>query len=237
MFGTFYYELLDWTTDDSTPNPCYDNPKCTIMITSSHNAMGNADQSDGFWQGRTYPWISSSMTMGILGQNFKKFVGIPRTGSFNYANIIGGNGCVGFFYKTGKFMDIDVLRLPGSVCAIPPEETNACEIKTPQLTLNHGVLAPEQLNDNTVTESLLLSCNQTTNIQLYISENTGGVRLRSDGSLFSNLKLNGQPANKGIALQVGPAGTRVQVSSVLRTVGNVEAGPFQGSAVALLALP
>lgn len=134
-------------------------------------------------------------------------------------------------------MDPVIPRLPGSICAIPPEEKNTCEIKTPQLTLNHGVLAPEQLNNNTATDSLLLACNQKTNIQLYISEGTGGVMLRSDGSLFSNLKLNGQPASKGIALSVGPTGTSVQVSSVLRTVGNVEAGPFQGSAVALLALP
>ncbi|MNG66946.1 hypothetical protein D3C79_252460 [compost metagenome] len=236
IFGTFYYELLDWTTDDNTPNPCYKKPKCKIAITSSHNAGLSDLDSDGTWTGNTTPWVSDSETIGILGQNFKRFVGVPRSGKFDYHNIF-GNSCVGFFYSMNTFWEPSAYRLPGSICAIPPAETNACEIKTPQLTLNHGVLAPEQLNNNTVTDSLLLSCNQKTDIQLYISENTGGVMLRSDGSLFSNLKLNGQPASKGIALSVEPTGTSVQVSSVLRTVGNVEAGPFQGSAVAMLAIP
>lgn len=237
MTGTFYYDLLDWATNDSTPNPCYKKPKCKIAITSSHNTDLYDNHSDGSWSGNKHPWVSDSETIGILGQNFKQFVGIPRSGSFTYNNILGGNGCVGVFYSMNTFWEPSVYRLPGSICAIPPDETNACEIKTPQLTLDHGVLAPEQLNNHTVTDSLLLSCNQTTAIQLYIAENAGGVMLRSDGSLFSNLKLNGQPANKGIALSVGPTGTTVQVSSVLRAVGNIEAGVFEGSAVALLALP
>ncbi|WP_199636764.1 exotoxin [Serratia sp. PAMC26656] len=236
-FGTFYYELLDWTTDDNTPNPCYRNSKCEILLTSNHNTIGIPSDTGGYWSANGNSWVSNSATMGILGQNFKQFVGIPRSGSFTYSNILGGSSCVGMFYRTGGILGTNITRLPGSICAIPPEEKNACEIKTPQLTLDHGVLAPEQLNNNTATGSLLLSCNQTTKIQLYISENTGGVILRSDGSLFSNLTLNGQPASKGIALQVGPTGTTVQVSSVLRAVGNVEAGVFQGSAVALLSLP
>ncbi|KYQ99566.1 exotoxin [Serratia plymuthica] len=237
MFGEFYYELIDWTTDDNTPNPCYKKPKCKIAITSNHNTSFSDSDSDGSWTGNRHPWVSDSETIGILGENFKQFVGIPRSGKFSYANIFGGNGCVGFFYSMNTIWENFPSRLPGSICAIPPEETNACEIKTPQLMLDHGVLAPEQLNNHTVTGSLLLSCSQTTNIQLYISEGTGGVMLRNDGSLFSNLKLNGQPANKGIVLQAGPTGTTVQVSSVLRAVGNIEAGIFQGSAVALLALP
>ncbi|QQT84774.1 exotoxin [Serratia plymuthica] len=235
--GMFYYDLIDWTTDDNTPNPCYKKPKCKIAITSSHNASFSDYDSDGSWTGNKNPWVSDSEKIGILGQNFKQFVGIPRSGKIQYNNILGGSGCVGIFYSMNTLWESSVFRLPGSICAIPPDEKNACEIKTPQLTLDHGVLAPEQLNNHSVTDSLLLSCHQTTNIQLYISENTGGVMLLSDGSLFSNLKLNGQPANKGIVLQVGPNGTTVQVSSVLRAVGNVEAGIFQGSAVALLALP
>ncbi|CAI1904168.1 exotoxin [Serratia plymuthica] len=234
--GRFYYEMIDWTTDDNTPNPCYKKSNCMLMITSSHNYMLSTNDTDGFWKADKNPWVSNSETMGILGQNFKQFVGVPRSGNFPYASLTGARGCVSVFYTTRSVIG-GLNRLPGSICAMPPDETNACEIKTPQLMLDHGVLAPEQLNNNTVTDSLLLSCHQTTEIELYISENTGGVMLRSDGSLFSNLKLNGQPANKGITLKVGPTGTTVQVSSVLRAVGNIEAGIFQGSAVALLALP
>ncbi|MGN7974975.1 MrpH family fimbial adhesin [Serratia sp. 22264] len=235
--GTFDYELIDWFTNDNTPNPCYKKPKCKIAISSNHNPTLIDLYSDGSWTGNKNPWVSDSETIGILGQNFKQFVGIPRSGKIQYNNILGGSGCVGVFYSMNTLWEPSAFRLPGSICAIPPDETNACEIKTPQLTLDHGVLAPEQLNNHSVTDSLLLSCHQTTNIQLYITENAGGIMLRSDGSLFSNLKLNGQPANKGIVLQVGPTGTTVQVSSVLRAVGNVEPGIFQGSAVALLALP
>lgn len=238
MFGTFYYDLLDWGTDDITPNPCYQNPRCRLLLTSSHNSTADRYDSDGVWNAAQNPWVSDSETIGELGKSFKQYVGIPRSGSFSYANILGGSGCVGFFYTTARFgSGAYPNRLPSSVCAIPPEEQNACNIVMPQINLDHGILEEGNLNNNKVSSALAVTCTKMTNILLYINEGDGGVQLRSDGSLYSNLLLNEQPAKNGIALQAGPSGAVVQISSVLRKVGDVSPGPFQGSAVAILALP
>lgn len=236
MSGTFYYEMLDWTTDDETPNPCYNNTRCKLLITSSHNAsVDEGVASDGVWKASSSPWVANSRSIGELGENFKKFVSVPRTGSFLYNNILGGAGCVGIFYSESLFGSLN--RLPNSVCAIPPEEKNACSILTPQITLNHGALSLNEINNHKVTESLMLSCDKKTSVILFVNEGTDGMALNGNRTLLSNLQINGSPANKGISLVVGPAGEVVQISSILQSVGDILPGDFQASAVAIMAMP
>ncbi|MGB8664879.1 MAG: exotoxin [Serratia inhibens] len=237
--GTFYYDLLGWDVNDMTQNPCYQNSRCSIMITSSHNNATLTSEADGIWSANKYPWVLNSVTVGELGGNFKQYVGIPRSGKFDYFNAFGGSGCVGLFYNISGSWGVPntFKRFPSSICAIPPEEQNACNIVMPQINLNHGILEEDSIDNNKVSSALAVTCTKMTNILLYINAGDGGVQLRSDGSLYSNLLLNEQPAKNGIALQAGPSGAVVQISSVLRKVGDVPPGPFQGSAVAILALP
>ncbi|VEA61611.1 Uncharacterised protein [Serratia plymuthica] len=131
-----------------------------------------------------------------------------------------------FFYNIASSWGVPntFKRLPSSICAIPPEEQNACNIVMPQINLDHGILEEGNLNNNKVSIALAVTCTKMTNILLYINEGDGGVQLRSDGSLYSNLLLNGQSAKNGIVLQAAPSGAVVQISSVLRKVGDVSPG-------------
>ncbi|HAT4919954.1 TPA: exotoxin [Serratia marcescens] len=235
LWGKFYYEMLEWTTDDNKPNPCYNNLNCTMMITSSYNASGYPSDSDGYWEASKVSWVASSRTMGELGENFKRNVGLPRAGGFAYNRyLIVGGACVGLFYRSDVVGVIK--RMPGSICANPPEGNVSCDIVTPSLTLNHGVINIGEVEGNTASESLNITCNKKSNIQLFISEGVNGLALNETGTLRTNLKINGQPAGPGVDLVIEPTGRVVQVSSTLKSVGDISPGVFNASAVAVLSI-
>jgi len=236
LWGVFHYEMLDWTTDDDKPNPCYNNSDCRIMITSSYNKSGFSTDADGYWLASKFPWVSSSRTMGELGESFRKNVGLPRVGAFNYNRyLIVGGACVGLFYAKDSMSSI--TRMPGSICATPPEGDVSCDIETPNLTLNHGAINLGEVDGNTVYDSLKITCNKKTNVDVFISEGAIGVALNKEGTLISNIKVNGYPAGKGVRIVVEPTGEIVQVSSTLKSVGDISPGVFHAVAVAVLSIP
>ncbi|HGM6822565.1 TPA: exotoxin [Serratia marcescens] len=236
LWGVFYYEMLEWTTEDEKPNPCYNNLNCTIMITSSYNVSGFRDDTDGYWSASNVSWVANSRTMGELGENFKRNVGLPRTGRFPYNRyLIVGGACVGLFYRSDVAGSIK--RMPGSICANPPEGNVSCDIETPNLTLNHGAVNLGELVGNTVYEPLRITCNKKTNVDVFISEGAAGVALNKEATLISNIKINGYPAGQGVRVVVEPTGEIVQVSSTLKSVGDISPGVFNAVAVAVLSIP
>lgn len=62
--------------------------------------------------------------------------------------------------------------------------------------------------------------------------NSYGIRLKSDGSLYSEIKDNGKDATSGITVSVtNNASTLLNISSTLKAGGADVPGPFNGSTV------
>ncbi|EMW1017774.1 hypothetical protein AAEK50_004723 [Serratia marcescens] len=63
------------------------------------------------------------------------------------------------------------------------------------------------------------------------------MALNKEATLISNIKINGYPAGQGVRIVVEPTGEIVQVSSTLKSVGDISPGVFNAVAVAVLSIP
>lgn len=120
----------------------------------------------------------------------------------------------------------------------PPLPPLSCTING-DINLAHGVLNQDSLNGNTKSVYVQVSCNRDANVKITARANNGGdvVTLRSDGSLKSKLQVNSIAGATGATLRVpGGNGTSVMFSSTLMSTGNVVAGNFSGSAVAVVTI-
>ncbi|CAI1173706.1 Uncharacterised protein [Serratia plymuthica] len=107
------------------------------------------------------------------------------------------------------------------------------------INLAHGVLDQNDLNGNAKSVYVQVSCNREATVKVTARANNGGdvVTLRSDGSLKSKLQVNSIAGATGATLRVpGGNGTSVMFSSTLISTGNVVAGNFSGSAVAVVTI-
>jgi hypothetical protein len=183
--------------------------------------------------------------MGDLGKALKSRFSIPFSGTTRHSgNTIATEECVGFFYRAGGnsgSYDSDTNNssfsghpmLPGSVCGVAPAPSGTCDFTQQVLTLDHGVLARQELEGNEVTETVNLTCSLPMTLKLYIFD-ADKLELRSDGSLYSELYINDStPGEDGLTIDVSDQ-TQVSVKSMLHTNGSVEAGEFSGSTVMMI---
>lgn len=127
-----------------------------------------------------------------------------------------------------------VIPDPGT----PPPPPLSCAI-TGEITLAHGILDSDSINSQTKNVNVLVSCTRAATVRITAKANSGGdiVTLRADGSLKSQLKVNGINGATGTTVAVpGSAGSNVQFSSTLISNGEVAGGNFSGSAVALVTI-
>ena len=101
------------------------------------------------------------------------------------------------------------------------------------MNLNHGTLTRQELEGHEVSETVSISCTTSQTLKLFIYS-ADNVQLRDDGSLYSELYMNGNVlGTAGFTLDVAEQ-ENVTVKSVLRTNGSVAAGEFSGSTVMLI---
>ncbi|RYM49059.1 hypothetical protein BSQ96_20705 [Serratia proteamaculans] len=95
------------------------------------------------------------------------------------------------------------------------------------------------LNGNARSVYAQVSCNREATVRITAQANNGGdvVTLRSDGSLKSKLQVNNISGASGATVRVPSGnGTSVMFTSTLISNGNVSAGAFSGSAVAVVTI-
>lgn len=120
----------------------------------------------------------------------------------------------------------------------PPTPPLSCDIDG-TVNLAHGILNNNVLDGNTKAMYSRVHCTRSATVKITVISNLGGdiVKLRTDGSLLSQLKVNGVNGVSGVTVPVpGPGGVNVQFSSTLITSGDVSPGDFSGSAVALVSI-
>ncbi|MEB6541872.1 hypothetical protein MXM81_22630 [Serratia plymuthica] len=120
----------------------------------------------------------------------------------------------------------------------PPLPPLSCTING-DINLAHGVLNQDNVNGNTKSVYAQVSCNREATVKITALANNGGdvVTLRPDGSLKTKLQVNNIAGATGATVRVpGSNGTSVLFSSTLSSNGNVAAGNFSASAVAVVAI-
>lgn len=242
----YSFTIADWDENDSTPNPCYGLTACTLFIGHRHNASGTSGSGIvRSWGAGTYPFITKSETLGELGKQLKSIFSLPFSATTNHqANTVATEECVGIFYAMGKNLGnhssvVNVTAfeghpmLPGSICGAAPAPSGSCDFNQEALTLDHGTLSRKELEGHEVSEVVNISCTTSQTLKLYIYS-AARVKLREDGSLYSELYMNGNVlGTSGFTLDVEAQGN-FTVKSILRTNGTPEAGEFSGSTVMLI---
>lgn len=119
--------------------------------------------------------------------------------------------------------------------------TNCAPVKSPPVncnlngnaTINHNTLSDNALNGAQASTTLSLLCAGSASVIVKASRtNSYGVRLRSDDSLYSEVKINGKDATAGINVAVeNNMSVPINVSSTLKARGAVAPGYFSGATI------
>ncbi|HDZ3441791.1 hypothetical protein I5K02_27980 [Pseudomonas aeruginosa] len=106
-------------------------------------------------------------------------------------------------------------------------------------TIDHGNIKDSEVMGSSSEVTLGVSCSGGTSVTLTASETDSyGLRLRSDGSLYTRLTFNEKNASNGLVIPV-QAGVEslVRVKSTLIKRGGVEPGAFSGSTIITISPP
>lgn len=239
-FGIRYYFLVhNWTVTERERNPCVStDPQvntCTIMLSIR-------DSTDGYtWLYDTWkvPIRRSSSGSGeLLSDLQKQGFTIPLSGSIlvpsdyppstlclalSYA--YSGPSVGGIF---GRWGDCNRVSAPPLHCDI-----------TGNFNIDHKKVFETELDGATASTQLNVMCSGPSSVTVTASRtDPKGVQLRSDGSLYSRITVNGKDATSGINVRLpdGQNGT-LNIRSRLSSVGTVNPGPFSGSTVITVSPP
>lgn len=127
---------------------------------------------------------------------------------------------------------------PIGPCAPVKKPPLQCEIRG-NTTINHENVSDAAINGNEATVTLQLTCTGVSSVIASASkENTSGVKLRADGSLYSKLTIDGKALANGVPIKVEEGmPTPIFIKSTLSSNGTVQPGPFSGSTVLAISPP
>lgn len=220
---------IDWSTNDTTRTTCVFNSWCNVYFDI---VLNNSLVSNGrirTWtltdQDTRIPGRSGALTLGdvITILNWKGDLRMPYSSSIllrNRPNVM-----------TWCFR-LTISEVPISNCAPAPAPPLTCDI-VGDTTIDHKLLLDTALNGAQASTRLNIKCNSSLRVTVRATRtNSYGVRLRSDDSLYSEVKINNQDATDGVSMSVTNDVDRgLYITSTLVTRGAVAAGPFSGSTV------
>lgn len=229
--GDLSYQVIisSWDVNDNTPNPCYNSASpCNVQPNHAHTPSNQGEKS---YYLIDQIKINQYQTIGQIGAAFIKEFPLPHPFSIgHYGPQLGGSECLGFFYYEGDHHTANHKLLPGSQCVPPmPAEPNC--IINGNSNIKHGTLLANEVNGNKKETTLNISCTQDVAMSVYFQGSVNdNIQLRSDGSLESEITLNGHKGVDGVKLEVkANIISPLNIASTLIQHGDISEGPFKGS--------
>jgi hypothetical protein len=144
--------------------------------------------------------------------------------------------CYAFVYKIAGGANNFASPFPGQSCIGPSPPNNECKVDAGAVTLDHGELATDAVNGHRKNENVRISCTYPANANLAILSKDANekIMLKNDNSLYSTVTIDGVSGVSGKKINIPQGGTTINLESTLHTVGNVEAGPFSGTAILVI---
>ena len=218
-----YFTINDWSANDTMPTGCIRGVQCSlgyVIYPDDSLAYGFGDS----------PYVNvtayGKFTMGDLFPLFQKKYGysMPISKMTRMDSKDLGKSCLGLIMGN--------LAAKVSNCARIRSAAVRCDI-TGNTTIDHKMLLDSALNGAQASTQLNLKCDSSASVTVKATRtNSYGVRLRSDDSLYSEVKINSQDATNGINLSVqNNLSSPIYITSTLITRGTVAAGAFSGSTV------
>lgn len=142
------------------------------------------------------------------------------------------------FAQGYSYSNMGGIIAPVGPCVKVKTPALQCDI-TGNTSINHRDVFDDAINGNEATTRLQLTCTGISQaVATAAKEDALGVKLRSDGSLYSVLTINGQPAAAGVKIKVGESlPANINLKSTLSQKKAVAPGEFSGSTVLTISLP
>ncbi|MHC2144083.1 MrpH family fimbial adhesin [Pseudomonas sp. 210_17 TE3656] len=187
----------------------------------------------------TYNWEVKPKTSMTDIRNQMKGFSIPFQGSLFVPkdSRVSDNFCISFAHGY-RWPGVGGAIGPVGPCAKVTKPALQCEIKG-NTTIDHNNVSDAAIDGNEASVTLQLTCTGTSSVIASASkENTSGVKLRADGSLYSKLTIDGKAPANGVPVKVEEGlPTPIFIKSTLSSNGTVEPGPFSGSTVLTISPP
>ncbi|MNO57633.1 hypothetical protein D3C76_481740 [compost metagenome] len=237
----YYFTVNNWTTNDNSRSPCIQpspgSTTCVVEVTANQSPFTTSSVGTSLsWD---VPLRSGYSTMGQLLVDLQsKGFRIPLNGSVLVPyNSVTDDLCITFTYAAiGPSIGGAVSRFGPCTPVMAP--TLQCQL-TGDTTINHKNLSDNEVNGAKASTQLNLQCQGPSSVTVSTSRTDySGVKLRSDGSLYSKITINGMDAYRGIDVQVSKGQiAKLNITSTLSTRGTVAPGEFSGSTVISISPP
>ncbi|OQV66365.1 hypothetical protein AK51_09460 [Serratia nematodiphila DZ0503SBS1] len=111
-----------------------------------------------------------------------------------------------------------------------------CDLAEKEIELRHGVLRDEEVNGQTVSTSLHVTCSSKYPVRIMSADRDGSVYFNGGKQFRSELKIDGKDLGEGKVVEATPQGVTLTLSSTLMGYdGSI--GVFQGSKAIIVSLP
>ncbi|MBL3523564.1 hypothetical protein IM876_12860 [Serratia plymuthica] len=139
-------------------------------------------------------------------------------------------------YALGYQISQSYIALPGQGCIGPTPPNNECKVDSGSVILDHGELTTDKVNGNRKNVSVRISCTLPANADLviYSKDANEKIMLKNDNSLYSTVTIDGISGPAGKTINIPQGGVTINLESTLHTVGNVQAGPYSGTAILVI---
>ena len=238
----YYFTVENWSTSDPAPSQCRsENPgisTCVVALAMRLNPTTAQTTGKGYeWR---VPIGRGKATMGDMLTTLNGYgFSMPFKGSIlvGKQSTASSDMCISFSTSTIGAAIGGIINLFGP-CARIMTPMLQCEISGDN-TIDHKNLPDTQLDGATASLQLKVMCKGQSSVTVTATPTDYfGVKLRSDGSLYSRITVNGRDASYGIYLPVGDnQATLVDITSTLITHGTVAPGSFSGSTVITISPP
>lgn len=225
----YFYTVNNWTVHDPERTYCGDRDwgkACVVIETVMFDSVPQSTANMGGWK---IPFqTGDTVTMGdiLLRLNAQGVFNIPWRTSVLVDGYSYNPVCIKLQIATGSITE------PITACAPLKAPPVKCDLYG-KTNIGHGTLSDNALEGAQASTRLNLSCSGSTSVSVKATRtNSYGVRLRSDNSLYSEVKINQKDATNGINVATSSSGSAaIDVTSTLRARGSVAPGAFSGSTV------
>jgi hypothetical protein len=230
----YYFTVTSWEGGGHYVCNDMSASSCTLYLVG---AQGPGDAYAMVFS--TYGWeVKPGASMTYIRNQMKGF-SIPFQGDLFVpkGSRVSDNFCISF--ASGyRWTGVGGAVVPVGPCAKVTKPALQCEIKG-NTTINHNNVSDAAIDGNEAAVTLQLTCTGTSSVIASASkENTSGVKLRADGSLYSKLTIDGKAPASGVPIKVEEGmPTPIFIKSTLNSNGTVEPGPFSGSTVLTISPP
>lgn len=231
--------VQSWDVNDNSLNPMWEgNPNSGWQATNDNLSFFYNDWYEtGSWTSSgdyIVPGARKAKTMGELGKLFiaQGYLGEMR--SFRRDSRWHKRSC----YQLGYFKKNGTARLD-SKCFSSEVPPTVCWVEEPYIEINHGVLAPAEVNGNSAYTDFHVTCSAGMSVVISSQARMSSVTLYSVNRnwLLSDLMINDNKLGDGVQISASTSPTRLRLSSTLSGYDTQSVGEFSGSLPIIIAVP